>query len=308
MKFYRIVFISIFAFLSSDSFIESSICPEFVTIYVHGAQEWWLKATLSKDLWYCPLNLHPVSELLDSSLIKQDAKRIAALDPCLFSFEHYYTFGWAGNLSFQVRKNEGERLFQETQKLLLEYQQKYGMMPKIRFIGFSHGCNVVLNAINCLPYFSDCSIYTEIILLVCPVQKPTEAYIENSYINRAYVLCADNDYVQTMDWYKHEGSWYLPRKFFQIKNQSKIVQYSIFVNNKPLSHTDFMHAFMLHIPLIRKKSELYFNDNLKFENSECVQKMIDFAGIEYFKINIFDEKYIYYSLLNSAGLYGVRYE
>ena len=307
MKINSIIFTTFFTVLSSFSPAKASIGPEFVTIYVHGTQEWWLKATLHSDLWYCPVGLHHISELPDSSRMKKDAELMFQVDPKFFAFEHYYIFGWPGNLSFQVRQEAGYQLFKDIKKLLILYQEKYNIIPKVRLIGFSHGSNIVLHVLSFLPYFQDINVYTEVMLLVCPVQKPTESYIQSSFVNRAYVLCADNDYVQRMDWYKYQGSWYLPTKFFAT-NQSNILQYSIFVNNRALSHTDFMHAFMLHIPYVRKISELYFIDQNKFEQQKNIKKMNhSVSNNNYFELNICDEKYIYYSLFDTKGLYGIRY-
>lgn len=223
------------------------LCVPSITIYVHGSQN--ATKLLSKDIWYCQSGLHHVNELPKASLFWQDAQLLEQGNPLLFNANHYYTFGWSGKVKFSVREKAGKDLYDAVKKLLKTYYCQHGAYPAVRIITHSHGGNIVLNMVKELPFFDKCKIHLELIFLACPVQKVTESFIDHSEISRSYILFSTFDLIQKLDFYKYNNSWYFPKRTFdtQAKNCTQVL---VKVNGKKLSHTDFCHSIVRHIPEI----------------------------------------------------------
>lgn len=218
-----------------------------ITVYIHGSQN--ATKLLSKDIWYCQKGLHHINELPKTSLFVQDAQLLQQGNPLLFSAEHYYTFGWSGKIKFSVRQEAGQDLYNAIKKLLRSYYEEYGAYPVVRIVTHSHGGNIALNMAQHLPFFENCKIELELILLACPVQKVTEHIINHPEISRSYNLYSTFDLIQKLDFYKHNGRWYFPKRIFET-TASNCYQILIKVNGKRLSHTDFCHSIVRHIPEI----------------------------------------------------------
>ena len=56
----------------------------------------------------------------------------------------FYTFGWSGLLSTQIRYQEAALFYEQLETEIIEYR-KLGINPKVRVIGYSHGGHVTLN-------------------------------------------------------------------------------------------------------------------------------------------------------------------
>lgn len=220
-----------------------------ITIYIHGSQN--ATKLLSKDIWYCQKGLHHINELPDSSLFLKDAQLLQQADSNRFNLEQYYTFGWSGKVNFNVRRDAGNKLYHELKELLQSYYQKYKTYPVVRIITHSHGGNVALCMVEQLPFFEEQAIELELILLACPVQKMTEYLIKSPLITRSYVLYSTFDLIQKLDWYTYEGKRYLPNRTFQA-TAPHCSQILVKVNGKRLTHTDFCHSMVRHIPEILK--------------------------------------------------------
>lgn len=218
-----------------------------ITIYVHGSQN--ATKLLPKDIWYCGQGLHHISKLPKASLFVQDALLLQKGNSNLFDFEHYYTFGWSGKVNFDVRKKAGYDLFEAVQSLLMKYADQYGHYPTVRIITNSHGGNIALHMVEHLPFFKGEKIALELIMLACPVQKVTETLINHSGITRSYVLYSTFDLIQKLDFYTYEGKRYFPARTFA-STASNCSQILVKVNGKRLTHTDFCHSIMRHIPEI----------------------------------------------------------
>lgn len=235
-----------------------------ITVYIHGSQN--ATKFLSKDIWHCQKGLHHINELPKSSLFVQDAQLLQQGNPLLFNVEHYYTFGWSGKIKFSVRQEAGHDLFNAIKGLLKRYYQEHGAYPVVRIITHSHGGNIALNMAKDLPFFNDCKIELELILLACPVQKVTENIINHPEISRSYNLYSTFDLIQKLDFYTYNGRWFLPNRTFETdaKNCAQIL---VKVNGKRISHTDFCHSIVRHIPEILQTADLKMN--LKDSFLEC---------------------------------------
>lgn len=297
--FKKAIFFSCFLFIG----ISKSDMVPFINIYVHGTQQWWLKTILNPWTWYSPEGICSVKDLSDNSAIKQDALRIHRIDPLNFNIDHYYTFGWPGNLSLDVRKESGKKLYEETKALLQSYKIKYGRYPHVRFVGFSHGGNVVLHALEYLPFFEE-KVVLEAVLLVSPVQKITAPYLNSPYLDSSYVICTEYDLIQKLDFYNYQGKYYFSGQFFE-NAPKNCTQAVLEINNKTLDHTDFMHSCMMHIPMILKHTKS-LDSKIPFKiNSEIDKK--NYQSFDVLRINVQDPGFIYSALLYLGySLYGKR--
>ena len=240
----------LYLLLAIFSSIQSSICPEFVTIYVHGTTTkvgLRLLSTFCKDVAFGKPGIAHIDELPEVALLRKDAQILQAGDARRFDANHFYTFGWSGTLSFKARKVAGKQLYDGICKLLKNYEKKYAKTPKIRVLTFSHGGNVALEMVKLLPFFDEKMVHLELVLVAVPVQKVTEKLIESPYIAQSYVISSTRDLIQVVDCYKYEKKRYTPKRFFDTTIQN-CRQIKVIINNRGLGHIDLMRSFMLHLP------------------------------------------------------------
>ncbi len=250
MKFNSVLFISILTLFSSFSSVQSSIGPEFITIYVHGtttAIGLRLLSKFCKDVAFGKPGIHHIDELPEMALLRKDAQILQKGDNRRFDVNHFYTFGWSGTLSFKARKIAGKQLYDGVCEILQDYEKRYGKIPKVRILTFSHGGNVALEMVKLLPFFDQESVHLELVIVAVPVQKVTEKLIESPYIAQSYVISSTRDLVQLVDCYKYEKKRYAPKRFFDT-TASNCRQIKVTINNRGLGHIDLMRSFMLHLP------------------------------------------------------------
>lgn len=260
----------LYTFMVSGLFIQN-IQPLTVNVYVHGTQQFGSKM-LPEDIWYCQQGLHHISHLPDDSMMVKDAQLMhdyeQVSNACFlrnvpahtlsrgqttleFDIDHYYTYGWSGELSFDAREQAGKALYQELTLLLQKYKQEHAAYPKLRIITFSHGGNVALNMVKNLPFIGGKKVELELVLIASPVQKTTEYLINNAFISRSYVIYSTCDLLQVADYYTYKGKTYFPSRTFTVdKDTRNCYQILVSVNNVPLSHIELCHAFMRHIPKV----------------------------------------------------------
>lgn len=126
-------------------------------------------------------------------------KALAAADPARFSPEHFYTFGWSGQLGLQARKKAAQDLFNALKHLVITYKEKYGCNPKIILISHSHGGNVILHMAEIIDMDGFDLKISKAILLACPVQKHTAHLIDSPMFERIYSLHSHTDMIQIVD-------------------------------------------------------------------------------------------------------------
>jgi hypothetical protein len=127
------------------------------------------------------------------------AQALAVADPAHFSTEHFYTFGWSGNLTLEARQHAAQDLFYALKELTIAYQQKYGCDPEIILISHSHGGNVILHLAEIVDPDGFKLKIAKAILLACPVQNHTNHLISSSIFERIYSLHSHTDMIQIAD-------------------------------------------------------------------------------------------------------------
>ena len=279
--------------------MQASMCPEFVTIYVHGtttAVGLRLLSKFCKDVAFGKPGIHHIDELPEISLLRKDAQILQAGDSRRFDPNHFYTFGWSGKLSFKAREKDGKLLYEGVCRLLKDYEKKYGKMPKVRILTFSHGGNVALNMVKWLPFFDKKPVHLELVIVAVPVQKVTEKLIESPYIAQSYVISSTRDVVQLVDCYKYEKKRYAPKRFFDTTAQN-CRQIKVTINNRGLGHIDLMRSFMLHLPdalnfadQVMLQPKTFFKDFEKNDDSELVCNILEYK--------ICDPEFRFYNVLN----------
>lgn len=125
----------------------------------------------------------------------------------------FYTFGWSGLLSYEMREKEGIFLYNKIKNLVKKLKNE-NLKPKINIITYSHGGTVALNMAKV--YKKDFKI-NNLILLGMPVQRDTDYLINCPVFKNIYHFYSTSDYVQTID---HASSKYFEchRKFYPRKD------------------------------------------------------------------------------------------
>jgi len=135
---------------------------------------------------------------------------------------HYYTFGWSGLLSPSARYNDSVKLLQALTKELEENYWRYGVFPKIRLIGYSHGGNVCLNIAaarqNTDPQ-SSISI-DELILVGVPIQTETDYLSNDPVFKRIYHFFSQKDRIQRIDFFSFNRVF--SRRYFRNSNNFRV--------------------------------------------------------------------------------------
>lgn len=184
-----------------------------------------------------PIGLLPI----DCSCIQQ-GKAASAFARSLqkvyeFSYENppnntYYTFGWSGLLSPQIRYLEAKILYNLLSALLEEYPQD--KRPKIRIIGYSHGGNVALKLAEVFEEQKNKRTMTinELILVGIPIISETDYLVNHSMFEHIYHFYSYGDRVQRLDWFslhrffsnrifRERSDFKLPDKLVQINLRVK---------------------------------------------------------------------------------------
>ena len=221
-----------------------------ITIWIHGTKT---LGGLSDFLHATPhLGIAHASALSSNYRLSNVITTLAATEPKKFPLEHFYTYGWSGKLSFEVRKQTAHELYQAIKNLLTSYRDKYGVTPHITLITHSHGGNVVLNLAALEIPENDVSFET--ILLACPVQQETKHLIKSNLFTKIYSLYSKNDWLQVLDpqglyitQHNKKRHWRFSDREFPC--QENVYQNEISINNKGLSHIDFVsHDFARLLP------------------------------------------------------------
>lgn len=280
-------------------------CPEWITIYVHGtttAVGLKFLSKFCKEVTFGAPGLHHLAKMPDHSLLCHDVELLQKADPNHFTKEHFYTFGWSGKLSFIAREQAGKKLHREMVSLLKKYKKKYGKYPKVRVMTFSHGGNVALNMVNNLPFFKNEHVYLELLLIACPVQKPTEYLIDHDEIDKSYIVSSNRDLLQVVDFYKHDMQRQFPDRFFHTQ-KSNCVQILVKVNDRGLGHIDLLRSFMVHLPYTLRFADTCMNNRCEILNSQdgtvvCCDPVT---------CSIQDDKFIFFNGFNLVhSVYGKR--
>lgn len=244
MKYAAYIVLFCFAIASS---IDAS--HKKITILVHGTGSGY-KARLGRSFRYCPEGLHHIGSTPDIGSYYVTKQKMLAKDTSRFDGDHFYAFGWSGNLGFKVRKKAGKRLAEQLADLARAYKEKYTICPHVRIITFSHGGNVALyiaEFANSLPE----GLSIELIMLGSPIQASTEKFIHHECFKKVYNIFSQDDVIQRIDPQNlyapvRDESSFFSRRIFA-KPSVKCKQAKVTICNKGLGHLDMMHGIPSHL-------------------------------------------------------------
>ncbi len=176
-----------------------------VTVWVHGTKPdlppFLAKMTKNITLLLSDdtKGLHKFSQPDTYHYPSLRAQALAIADPAHFNTEHFYTFGWSGNLDLNARKIAAQDLFCALKELVVTYLEIYGCTPEIILISHSHGGNVILHLAEIIdPDGFELKI-AKAVLLACPVQNHTNHLISSNIFERIYSLHSHTDMIQIAD-------------------------------------------------------------------------------------------------------------
>ncbi|MBA3751329.1 hypothetical protein H0X06_00815 [Candidatus Dependentiae bacterium] len=238
-----------------------------ITIFIHGTvpPDTLRNLPILKDIFWCPLGLHPLTSLEEHHLVTL-GYLMCTTNSRLFDKDFFYLFGWTGKLLSSERKKAAAELYAQlselTNKLLLQ-----GTIASFRLIAHSHGGNVALNlsrikstAILCIE---------EVILIACPVQKETAPYINSSMFRSIISIHSHFDIIQKIDpqgvynflesikskgleftvtHLKQVGPFFSLRHF---ENASNLIEVHAKYSHRELLHIEFIqHEFIEALPAL----------------------------------------------------------
>lgn len=231
--------------------------PSTITVWVHGSKVG--PSFIFHDFFYHKegmvnaLDYHPRYHARDIAQYLCDA------DSENYLMEHFYFWGWSGELSRKARKDTAHDLYLALLTLINQYQKANpDKQYKLRLISHSHGGNVLLN----LAAVQDQQplVIDELILLSCPVQYATREYVVSPHFKKIYSFYS-SDLYQIIDFqYTCKNGRYLKchsdRRF---KEVPQIRQAKIKINNRFLMHVEFLlKKFVKHIPLLCKEVDDFY--------------------------------------------------
>ena len=158
-----------------------------------------------------------------------------------YDINNFYTYGWnSSKIRPGQRYDEGQRLYDALLELLKEYKIKFDTI-KLRIVGFSHGGNVVLHCVRCMPFSLD-GIETEVVLLATPIQESTRDFVNKSCVNRVYSFYSDDDIVQRIDMQKFhcdapKGCPVWSSRIF--KDSDRVIQVRLKINGEFIGHHNY---------------------------------------------------------------------
>ena len=252
-----------------------------ITIFVHGSRPagFFARSSVSKS------GLHGICEYDPTSYYCTVAEGFKKQSETKYSDDHFYIFGWPGSISFVQRKKMAKKLYEDTKKLLEQYQQESGIYPTIQIVTFSHGGNIALYLAEHLPFFEYEDIELNLVLIGCPIQATTEELASSPYFNHISILSSRGDVVQCIDPQNLYGprrdkkTYFFSRRFLDFDDlnddaKQKVVQCAITVNKQTIGHADMSRAFMAHVPRILE---------------QCAKKVSDTI----LDIDVFDPDFVY---------------
>lgn len=228
----------------------------WITVWIHGTQPSFdkapgkrLRAALKRrahEVFYCKSGLHPINTQPKTNRHHEFARLLYEVDPVRFPAAHFYTFGWSGDLSFDVRYQAGKNLYLDLVKLVEEFTHTHGVTPNIRLITHSHGGNVALNLALAQAEYRKRSnlVIDELVLLACPVQERTAFLAQDQLFKKIYSLYSSLDVLQVVDpqgLYKNntiDNGVFSKRRFPASFN--KVAQAKIRFNKRAILHIEFL--------------------------------------------------------------------
>jgi hypothetical protein len=224
----------------------------YITVWVHGTR--LMPRFILHNIFHAPNGLIRASDFAPKYHLRAIADRLSDTSPALYPKEYVYLFGWPGELAFDKREKAAQDLYNQLKMIVSEFEKNHRKKPKIRIITHSHGGNVVLNMAKIKD--ANSFVVDELILLACPVQEATAAYITDALFKETFVLYSTLDILQIADpqgLYVHGD----PRPLFSQRCfpiHDNVTQVKIKINGRALFHADFIRLrFIELLPAIIDK-------------------------------------------------------
>ncbi len=234
------------------NFVSLSVSASSVgmTVFVHGSYPALKLLAHSKSpvrhLIYAESGLHLAKKLPAHYHFHKAAMLCDQFDHDGYCIDHYYTYGWnSSNLRPINRYQEGQKLYHAVRTQIEAYLAQGYEKIVVRFIGSSHGGNVVLNALPWLPFSTE-NIEVEVILLGTPIQEETRNFINNQYVTRAHSFYSTADWIQKVDIQKLHKDCPKNAPFFSQRTflpTDKVIQVQLLVNSKSIGHGQYRSVF-----------------------------------------------------------------
>ncbi len=218
--------------------------PVPVTVWVHGTRPSSFLPQLKRDvrqsldaLTSTPAGLHHAPNLDPELKHYKITKVLANADPKQFPFEHFYVFGWTGDLDPTARQGAAFDLYHQLLGLVESYTQHYGMPPHLTLISHSHGGNVILEM---APFYKENSSLSinRFIALACPVQKAPATYATHRMFKQIYAFHSHIDMIQVMD----------PQRLHPLKKA-----FQLLIQNKTIDGFKNVYQQMIAHPLLSER-------------------------------------------------------
>ncbi len=199
-----------------------------ITIFVHGTQMYALfkdidMRSMVPAVTQTPAGLIAAKSLPENHLVGKLFDALSKANPQQFPFDGMYAFGWSGGIEVKERMSAAKALFNLIRALTQEYEKLHGSTPEITLITHSHGGNVVLHLTE---YCEKIPLSIKrTLLLACPVQERTAAYMQHLLFQSLYSLHSHDDRFQIMD----QGSLQLLRKLIGKWQKDKIINPKEFI-------------------------------------------------------------------------------
>jgi hypothetical protein len=163
----------------------------------------------------------------------------------------FYTFGWSGLLSTQVRYQEAFLFYEQLEKEVAEYKKR-GIIPKIRIIAYSHGGYIALNlgaVFDTLKPLTPAWLVDELVLIGVPVISDTDFLINSALFKRVYHFYSPGDRVQVVDClatnrffsnrvFSSRCGFFLPDKLIQVQLRFKRIARTCFARDGCKHHKE----------------------------------------------------------------------
>lgn len=151
----------------------------------------------------------------------------------------FYTYGWSGLLSTQIRYHEAEIFYHALEQEINNYRA-VGLNPKVRIIGYSHGGYIALNlgaVFNNKKMDAALWAVDELVLLGVPVISDTDFLVDSLLFKHVYHVYSPGDRVQVVDClatnrffshriFRSRLGFLLPQKLTQIQLRIKRIERS----------------------------------------------------------------------------------
>lgn len=228
---------------------ENLPCPQAptITIWIHGTR--LLPKSFFTNFFYSKPGLHHYSLLECKYYQHKIAKTLIQSNASLFCDQHFYLFGWPGNLSHDAREAAAKDLYHALKIIREQYKQKYGVEPIIRIISHSHGGNIALLLEKVKDSDDTQFAIEQLILLACPIQSQTMHYARAPLFKNIYSLFSILDLLQIAD---PQGLRTINKKngipLFSQRRFSphpKIKQAAIKLDDRSIAHLEFIRLDFL---------------------------------------------------------------